>query len=266
MILKIMESEIELSVIIVIYKGEKFLKNCLASVFDKIKNIRFEIILVNNGEKDIILEDFPTIKIIKTRTNLGFGRGHNLGIKSAKENMLWILNTDTEVLAGDVENVLREIREKRGIGVIGVRLMSENNRVQPWSAGVEPTIWGLIRNNLGFPASRAIWQSAKKREVDWVSGTSLFIRKDIFDKLGGFDEKFFMYFEDIDLCKRAREAGYKVVYYPEFAVRHFGGKSFENSELQKKYYYQSQDYYFEKHFGKFQSGLVKLLRKLFIFN
>lgn len=257
-----MENNIEeLSIIILNYRSSEYLKKCVASIFDEIKGINFEIIVVNNS-KDA-LDQMPDIKLIETKENLGFGRGHNLGVKSTEGEILWILNADTEIIQGKIKKVIDEMREKGKTGIMGTRLLDESGKIQKWSVGVEPTIWDLIRNNLGFPASRKIWESSQKSEADWVSGTSFFIRKDVFLKLGGFDENFFMYFEDMDLCKRARVAGYKVIYFPEFAVKHFGGKSFKNKKLQKKYYYQSQDYYFQKHFGKLQGFLVKLLRKLF---
>jgi len=255
-----MGNRIELSIIIVNYQSAIYLKKCIASVFDRVRNISFEIIVVNNSRDAI--NGISDIKIIDAKENLGFGNGQNLGAKNASGKILWLLNADTEVLSEDIRGIMKEVD---GTGVVGPKLLDNSGETQSWSAGVEPTFWDLVKNNLGIKASQKIWQSPKKREADWVSGTSLFIRKDVFQKLGGFDEKFFMYFEDIDLCKRVREAGYKVIYFPEFTIRHFGGKSFENSELQKKYYYQSQDYYFEKHFGKFKSSLVKLLRKLFIF-
>jgi len=258
-----MENKIELSIMFVNFKGAEYLKKCLASISQRIKDVSYEIIVVNNNPKETeLLSQFSEIKIINADHNLGFGKGHNLGARSAQGEILWILNADTEILEGDIKRIIREIREIRAIGV---KLLDENNDVQSWSAGAEPTLWDLIKNNFGVKTSRKIWESKEKREVDWVSGASLFIRKELFQKLGGFDEKFFMYFEDIDLCKRVRKAGHKVIYFPEFVVKHFGGKSFESSTLQKKYYYESQDYYFEKHFGKFKSGLIKLLRKLFIF-
>ncbi|MDO8529729.1 MAG: galactosyltransferase-related protein, partial [bacterium] len=86
--------------------------------------------------------------------------------------------------------------------------------------------------------------------------------KNIFQEINGFDENFFMYFEDVDLCKRVREKGYKIIYLPEFIVKHLSGKSLKNKREQKRYFYSSQDYYFEKHFGKMTSNLVKLLRRL----
>lgn len=261
-----MENNIKISVIVVIYKGQLYLKSCLKSIFDNTREVNLEIIIVNNNPQKLdLLDNDPRIKIINAGQNLGFGRGHNLGALQAQGEILWLLNTDTSVVSDNISEVLDEFKNYPKIGIIGPKLITEMGETQPWIAGFEPNLWDLIKNNLGIKSSRKIWESKEKKEADWVSGTSLFIRKDVFLKLGGFDERFFMYFEDIDLCKRIREAGYKVIYFPEFSVRHFGGKSFENSGLQKKYYYQSQDYYFKKHFGKFKSGLVKLLRRIFIF-
>ena len=227
------------------------------------KNINFEIIVVNNSAEKI--NEIPNIILIESSKNLGFGKGQNRGAKNAKGDFLWILNSDTEIIDRGFRKVVDEIKKDEKIGVIGVRILGEYSKPQSWSAGIEPTIWHLIRNNFGFSASRKIWNSLKKREVDWVSGASLLVRRELFLKIGGFDEKFFMYFEDIDLCKRVRKAGYKVIYYPDFVIRHFGGKSFKDKEIQKKYYYQSQDYYFQKYFGKFQASLLKFLRNFFAF-
>ena len=255
-----MKNRVELSIIIVNYQSADYLKKCIASIFDKTRDISFEIIVVNNSREAI--DKVADIKIVDAEEDLGFGKGQNLGAKNAKGEILWLLNADTEILSRNTQGIVKEVKEN---GVVGPRLLNEDNSMQSWSAGVEPTVWDLIRNNLGYPASQKVWESSKKREADWVSGASLFIRKELFDKLGGFDENFFMYFEDIDLCRRIREAGYRVIYFPEFSVRHFGGKSFKDKKLQKKYFYQSQDCYFKKHFGKFKSGLVKSLRKICIF-
>jgi hypothetical protein len=259
-----MGSEIELSIIIVNYQSAEYLKKCAASIFDRVKNINFEVIVVNNSAEEIA--DMPDFRIINAKENLGFGKGHNLGVKNARGEILWFLNPDTEIITDNIREVLKEFQKVESIGVIGPRLIDEAGEIQTWSAGTYPSIWDLVKNNLGFPASRRIWRSAEKKEADWVSGTALFIKKYLFQKLGGFDEKFFMYFEDIDLGKRVRKAGYKVIYFPVFKIRHFGGKSFKDNKLQKKYYHASQEYYFEKHFGKLKSSLVKLLSKLFYSN
>jgi hypothetical protein len=92
----------------------------------------------------------------------------------------------------------------------------------------------------------------------------MFIRKELFEKLKGFDENFFMYFEDVDLCRRVRNLGYKILYYPEFIIKHFGGKSFDSKKEQQELYYKSQDYYFQKHFGKIKVNLLKLIRMIVI--
>lgn len=128
------------------------------------------------------------------------------------------------------------------------------------------TLWDLIGNNIGFQRSKKIWESKEKIPCDWVSGAALFIRRELFQKLGGFDENFFMYYEDIDLCRRAKKIGSEVIHFPVVEIRHFGGKSFlKNSDgLQKKYFYNSQDYYFKKHFGRKTAFITRLLRKIFI--
>jgi GT2 family glycosyltransferase len=91
----------------------------------------------------------------------------------------------------------------------------------------------------------------------------MFIRKRTFDRLGGFDENIFMYFEDADFCERARALGNKIIYFPDFVVKHLGGASFENKKIQKKYYYISQEYFFKKHCQKWEVIALRLIRKLF---
>lgn len=253
----------KLSIIIVNHQSWKYLIRCLESIRtnNSALNVDHEIIVVNNGS-DILKLD-PDVKCIEVGENLGFGRANNLAAKKASGEILWFLNPDTEIGSENINLLLGLFSNDSKAGVIGPKLITEENKIQKWSAGAESTLADLIKNNLGFPASQKIWESKEKKECAWVSGAALFIKKDLFQKLGGFDEKFFMYFEDIDLCRRARQLGYKIVYYPEFVVRHLGGKSFGDKKAQKKLYYASQDHYFQKHFGKFTAFWVRLLRGIF---
>jgi len=98
--------------------------------------------------------------------------------------------------------------------------------------------------------------------VDWVSGGAFAIKKDLFEKIHGFDENFFMYFEDVDLCRRASSVGGKILYLPQFTIRHFGGQSYDDTRKQKVEYYQSQDYYLKKHFSRASAFFIALLRKV----
>lgn len=256
-----MEKESKISFIIPAYKSEKHLEKCLRSLLEKTLAIQKEIIVVNNSGSSFNLEN--GIKTISS-PNKGFGSACNLGVREASGNILCFINPDTEIISNDLNVIISEFKNNLAVGLIGPKLVEENNDIQEWSVGKEINLADIILNNLGWKRSKKIWESQEKTECAWVSGACLFIRKELFEKLNGFDEKFFLYFEDIDLCKRARNLKYKVLYYPEFVVKHFGGKSFDSIKEQKQYYYSSQDYYFQKHFGKISANLLRLMRRLIL--
>jgi GT2 family glycosyltransferase len=257
-----MEKEPQISLIIVSHKSQDSIGQCIESVFKRARNIEKEIIVVGNGNETINLSE--NIKVINLPENKGFGTACNAGARFAKGKYLCFLNPDTELMSDNLEKIISEFEKDEKRGIIGPKLIGENNKIQEWSAGKEINLWDIVGNNLGIKRSHKIWESREKKECAWVSGACLFIQRELFEKLKGFDKKFFLYFEDIDLCRRARKLGYKILYYPEFSVRHFGGKSSQNKKEQKKLYYKSQDYYFEKHFGKITSNLLKLLRGIFL--
>ena len=246
-----------LSIIIVNYKSEKYLEKCISSVKEEVLGVEYEIIVVNNDEVagNAYMRSLPAeIQVINTGKNIGFGAACNLGAKNAHGEILWFLNPDTEIISESITEfqpkadpplaeILKLLR-KGSIGVIGPRLIDDKNKTQEWIAGREVTLLSILLNNLGYKRDKKIWESKKLIECAWISGASMFVRKDVFKKVGGFDEKFFMYFEDIDLCKRIRQIGYKTLYFPEFTIKHFGGGSFIGKIKQKKCYYRSQARYF----------------------
>lgn len=252
----------KLSIIIVNFRSEQCLSRCIASIYDNF-NVDLEIIIVNNDQTEKlenVCRDFPNVRIINRGKNIGFGAGNNLGAKYVNGKIILFLNPDTEILSENIEDVLAQFDKDCNLGVLGAQLINKTGKVQDWSVGNETGLWDIARNNLKIPRSRKIWESKKSLLVDWVSGTAFFIRRDIFEKIGKFDENFFMYFEDIDLCRRTRKAGKKVLYFPDFEVRHYGGESYKNKNWQKKNYYDSQEYYFKKHCGAFQAKILKITR------
>ena len=256
----------KISVIIVNYKSQARLLDCIASVYDKLKNENIEIVIVNNDPKENVSEKtkiFSEIRTINLGKNVGFGTAINRGAEASQGEWMMFLNPDTKLLT-DQQKMFEFLRSNPKAGIISPKLVKASGKVQEWSAGSSPGLIDLIGNNIGFSKSKKIWESNKTKEVDWTSGAAMVIKKDLFDKIGGFDENIFMYFEDIDLCKRAREAGKKVFYFPQDEVLHLGGKSTENEKKQKADYYKSQDYYFQKHFSKTSSAFVRVLRKIFI--
>ena len=266
MILK-KENNKKLSVVIVNYKSSHYLARCLFSLQNATQQA-MEIIIINNSPKEKLFEiekDFPGVRIIVNSKNGGFGHGNNIGARAASGERLLFLNPDTEILAGEITEVISEFEKNNDIGVIGGCLLTEKNEVQAWSAGVSVNLWDLIKNNLGILSSRAIWKNTKKTEAGWVSGTSLFVPRKLFLEIGGFDENIFMYFEDVDLCTRIRAKGKRVVYFPSFKVLHKCGGSYEqeSAKKQNKNYYDSLLYYFKKHRSGVEYMIVKVLRRLF---
>jgi N-acetylglucosaminyl-diphospho-decaprenol L-rhamnosyltransferase len=255
----------KLSVIIVNYQSEQYLQRCLSSLYDRSLEIDFEVVVVNNDEKEKlekIKEKFSSILLINNEKNIGFGSACNLGVKYSRGDLLFFLNPDTRIK--DAFNPICSLWEKDPqIGAVGPRILKANGELQEWSTGTELSLMDLIRNNLGFPRSKKIWESLKSRETSWISGAAMFVPRKTFLEIGGFDEKFFMYFEDNDLCQRIKRMGKKIIYFPEITVVHWGGRSLLNKKDQKKYFYQSQDYYFEKYFGKLQVFLLRFLRNFF---
>lgn len=253
----------KISIILVNYKSETVLERCLLSLKDFVKNVAYEIIVVNNDKEASLVkiqEIFPEIKILEQEKNLGFGLACNLGAKEATGEVFLFLNPDTEIVAGDFQEIFTELLDENK-GILGSKIM-KNGQIQPWIAGVEKSFWDLFKNNLGIKKSQKIWEAQQKTKAAWVAATAMFIRRDLFLALDGFDENIFMYFEDVDLCKRARILGKKIVYFPKFIVNHLGGQSFTNRKEQKKYYYSSQEYYFEKHCKKWEIFLIKMLDKI----
>lgn len=256
----------KLSIIIVNYQSEQYLQKCLKSLYACDLGIDFEIVVVNNDKKETLAEikkKFPTVILINSPQNNGFGMACNLGVKKSQGDLLFFLNPDTEIL-DSLKPIVEAFEKNPEVGAIGPKLLGENGKVQAWSTGVEISLPDLIRNNLGLSRSKKIWESPVAKETAWISGAALFVSRENFFKAGGFDEKFFMYFEDNDLCRRIRKMGKKLRYFPEVAIRHLGGKSTRDPQKQKAYFFASQDYYFQKHFGSFQIFWLKLLRKIFL--
>lgn len=280
----------KLSFIIVNYKSLDYLNICLESIFKKVFNIDFEIIIVNNDDKKINAlnkwdnncveslnpEDClkrkthanKKITIIENNKNVGFGKANNLGVLISSGEIICFLNPDTEIESSNVASILKKFETDKNIGIIGPQILEKNkdnkNSTQPWSVGVELTIVEIIKGKIGFSESKKIWNSKKETRADWVTGACLFVEKRIFLQINGFDEKFFLYYEDLDLCKRIKLAKKEVIFYPEFKVLHRGGKSSINILKQKEEYFKSQDYYYAKWFSRKTVLLLKFLRKFYI--
>jgi N-acetylglucosaminyl-diphospho-decaprenol L-rhamnosyltransferase len=238
-----------LSIVIVNYKSEKYLTKCISSIKEKVLGVDHEVIIVNNDEEKKLEAKLPKdMRLINSGGNIGFGAACNLGAKSAKGEILCFLNPDTEIVSENIDELLKKLEDNKKVAVIGPRLVTENGKTQWWCAGKDFSIWQLFKNNVGVIDSKKIWESEKEILADWVSGAALLAKKEVFEKIGGFDERYFMYAEDMDLCRRIRALGFNVLYAPQFVVLHKCGKSRDSVLRQKMQFFKSSLRYLIKWF------------------
>lgn len=228
---------IDVSIIFVNYKTKDLTINAIKSVFEKTQGIDFEIFVVDNNSQDGSIEaiekEFSQINIIKNTTNAGFGAANNIAIKQAKGKYILCLNTDT-LLTNNAIKTMYDFMEKednKNIAVCGGTLYDENSNYIMSYANFPNLFNSLsfswILKRL-FPMIRNKKEPTDIKEVDFITGADIFLRKSILDKVGLFDENFFMYSEEVDLCKRIKNKGYSIKIIPQAKIIHLEEKSSRN--------------------------------------
>ena len=258
----------ELSIVIIDYKSTDFAIRLISDLSRHLINIRYEIIVVDNdprsgGAKKIkkAYRALKNLKVIKARKNLGFGAGNNLGAKAASGDYLLFLNPDMRVVDNSIEKMFDFLVKHAEIGALTCLLH------QPDARTLQRHFFGRFQNLLTVFLRRQAGKMPATHDeffyTDMVTGAALMVKREIFQRLGGFDEKFFMYLEDEDLCRRLSKADYKNAVFTEARLIHFEGKS-STSLQKKKYYYASQEYYWQKWYGGFLTAIMKVLRYPYI--
>ncbi len=249
-----------LNIQIVYYRGLEHLRNCLLSL-NQHAQFAQKIIIINHSKQDIaqikssLKDDFTQKIIIINQENKGFGAGHNAGAAQSKSDIILFLNPDT-VLTQSIAQLLQFFADTQ-IAAISPQLTNPQNQPQPHCHGKYPTVSRLLLNRLLKDSHKQYTQ-----ETNWISGGAMLVRSTDFAQIGGFDENFFLYFEDVDLCLRLRQLRKKILFTPATSITHIGGTSFHNKKQQKTHYDRSQDYYFRKHHGKIQVTTARILRKI----
>ncbi len=273
----------KLSIIIVHYKVKEGLFACLQSIYDSGTKTSFEVIIVDNDEEQTIERElkkkFSKVVYIKSKSNVGFGAGNNLGVKQAKGEYIFFLNPDTEIEKGSLTHLVNFMQADEQIGIVAPLLLDKHNHPYPLQGTSElsplSAIFGLSFLNTLFPKNPISkkywldgWNKKETKAVDVVPGTAFVIRKKAFLAAGGFDEKFFLFFEESDLCKRVKQLGYSVYIHPKAQVMHSWGESTKQRDDTDLFFAQSRFYYMKKHYGFFSAVLVttflKLNKKIFL--
>ncbi len=242
------------SAILVSYNTVELTCRAIEALQDQLDIERDEIIVVDNassdGTIDTIHEKFPDVVAITNPTNAGFGAANNLGMAVARGEYFLLINTDAFVQTGAVHTLVDKLKANPSLGVIGPKLLNRDGSLQ--------------RSCFRFPEPKQAWREAfglhyffkdierwrydRDREVDFVSGACLMIRRSVFEQVGGFDERFFMYCEESDWQRRIRAAGWQVGFTPDCAVVHFGGGSNKAGGIHPEFF-RSIDKYQLKHGG-----------------
>jgi N-acetylglucosaminyl-diphospho-decaprenol L-rhamnosyltransferase len=254
---------IDLSIIIVSWNVADLLKACLDSIFAVSTALQIEIIVVDSASSDntvsMMREHYPRVKLLVQSENVGFPRGNNIGLKAASGRHLLLLNPDTEIIGDALATLVSYLDSNPHVGIIGPHTLNSDGTTQSTKRRF-PTL------TVGFFESTWLQKYAPKMvmhryyaddvadgeigEVDWVQGSALMARRDVYTQIGGLDEGFFMYSEELDWCKRAKQAGWGVVYVGNAQITHHGGRSSAQIAAQKHiYFHQSKLRYFHKYHG-----------------
>ena len=267
----------KISIIIVSYNVRTYLSNSIDSILkSSIEN--FELIIVDNnsfdGTAEYISNNHPSIKLIANNSNVGFGKAVNQGAKIANSEHLLILNPDTIIEEDTLEKLINYIETNDKIGMVGPKILNADGSLQLSCKRSFPTIKSAIPKILGldklFPNSKwfgrynlTFLDPDKNHVVDAISGSCMLIRNNVFKKIGGFDERFFMFGEDIDICLRTWKANFEVHYFPETKIIHYKGESVKTAPYNsREAFYEAMDIYVDKHYSTTLSKISRVFISL----
>jgi len=230
----------DLSIIIVNWNGGELLRRCLESVVSNPPDISWEIILVDNASTDKSLDwvrtcNIRNLRLIENSENLGFGKANNLAFAQSSAPLLFLLNNDAEVRHGAIDRLIATVNSDPRVGACGPRLVNPDGSLQisvwrnprtPWEMILTAfRLYRLLPKGIrGELLLSEYWDHARRRRVNLLSGAAILFKREIIDEVGGFDERFHMYGEDIEWCLRIVRAGWFIIFEPDAVVLHHGGQ------------------------------------------
>jgi GT2 family glycosyltransferase len=280
---------LELSIIIVNFNSLTFIKRCIESIFLILENegFKWEVVVVDNNSSDGSIDylknlqsQFDNFYVVASSQNIGFAKASNIGAKSSSGEFLFFLNPDTEFIETGIQQVLDFFNSKNKmekIGIVGVKLLNPDNSIQ-YSCRSFPTLARQFyesyflyrifsRSKIFGSYFLSCWNHENIRKVDWLSGAFMLVKKEVFERIGGFDENYFMYSEDTDICLRLSRAGFKNYYFSQYFIVHNDGAiASSNKALRNCQIWRSRRYYFLKNYSLTHALLESYLFFLGVIN
>ena len=262
-----------LAIVIVNYNGREHLVNCLRTLAEHPPATPHEVIVVDNASTDgsrHAVHDFHGVRLVALDENVGFSRGNNAGIRASRSELVLLLNNDTLVPEGALDGLVARLDAHPAAAVAGPRLVDANGEpelsfgpmISPLGELRQKILFGLHTRGFG-PISRWVERATRQeRYVDWVTGACLLVRRDVADRVGLLDERFFLYTEDVDFCASVRAAGWKILFTPAAEIVHLRGRArIAAPRAINKAYRRSHLAFYEKHHPRY-AWLLRLYLRL----
>jgi len=262
---------LDLSIIIVSWNVRELLGQCLNSILDETGDLALEVVVVDSGSTDgspeMVASEHPWVHLLSCTENVGFPKGNNLGIQIAAGRQLLFLNPDTVLVRGALTSIFRYMESHHDVGVVGPQLtnpdgsrQSSRRRFPSLATGFVESTW-LDRFAPPSVLSRYYAEDLPDDvpvDVDWVVGACMMVRGEAIAQVGGMDEAYFMYSEELDWCRRFKDAGWRVVFLPEAKVIHYEGRSSEQAVTARHINFQRAKLrYFRKYHGALQASVLR---------
>lgn len=259
------------SVIIVSWNVAALLEDCLTSILAD--PVQAEIIVVDSGSSDatvaMVRTNFPQVRLLAQQENVGYTRGNNIGLHEARGRYLLLLNPDTIILDEAITKMAAYLDNHAEVGIVGPHTLNTDGTTQSTRRRFPTLMTGIFESTWlqGYAPKRLLDNFYLSHladdgiyEVDWVQGSCLMLRREVYDQIGGLDEGFRMYSEELDFCRRAKAAGWRVIYHGGARIVHYGGKSSEQAGAYTHLTFQrSKLRYFRKYGGVLQAAALRVI-------
>lgn len=268
------KGKVDLSIVIVSFNTKALLSSCIDSILKYTKNIKFEIVVVDNNSEDGSAETAKKLgaRVIKNKSNLGFAMANNQGLKISKGKYILFLNSDTLISSNVLSDMIVFLDQNPKAGIATCSLLFKNGNLQS-TGGYFPTLprvfmWMMFLDDIpwfdmmitSYHPHKNYFKSFHKQ--DWVTGAFLLTKRGILDRIGGWDESYFMYVEEVDLCFRIKKLGYEVWYSPIWNIIHYGGASSKTNELSLISEYEGVKKFYKKHYPLWQFPILRIILKI----